>query len=624
MYNLSWGVEMHSCIHEGHRLIADQEIDFDGTPKLFYDPHYVDGEKIYLAPVDLEEVRSASARGDLTCSCCNERVSFKAGTQKAWHFAHYSNRSCPTSYEEDMRPESAVHFHTKILLAKRLIELSNQQSFLREAEVDTEVHIEDADRMSDVLLTFPNHQAGNTRIAFEIQCTPISKREIEKRDRDYSQAGITAVWILTGAKHGLWQDTEKFYSPGKEKIRIRQLATYLLETRGQIYHIPDWTGETKIKSADVEDVRLEVFCAAGDYYASHSSVESDILRPWKPWHKHFLDHRRRRTFVIGADCHFSAPLTHVRLANRPEADTACADASSTDASFAGASCAEVSLPDMRHGGSPPLELILGSSHQKFAPRWRELHASCTQWPRALKSPVGSVETFVGVLKECSHVNIEAVDFDNADDEENLPDIHQYQMRGELQSRVPLRWIFDCDTELWQRIIYLSLIYEETSDDYRDAFQLPHVRLGMVIATGFALTALSRYIPAYTRKTREVQQALNAVSVAAEQVRSLAVHGKPPKAWDMHKLRHLVMASFLDHLAKQGVLKPNSKNPVAILDTACTFFEDVDKVSMGIGDQQPEELWQRWHDLSEQLAALDTSGERFEYIICRTDVRPEDA
>ncbi|NBB87155.1 MAG: hypothetical protein GVY12_13185 [Bacteroidetes bacterium] len=620
---------MHSCVYEGRRLIADQVIKFDGISELFHDPHYVDGEEVYLAPVDLEEVRSASARGDLTCCCCHERVSFKAGTQKAWHFAHYSESSCSNTDEEDMRPESAVHFHTKYLFAKRLKQLAGKQSFLEKAEVDIEVYVEDAGRMADVLLTIPREdvkpEASETKIAFEIQCTPISKREIEKRDRDYSKAGITAVWILTGAKHGLWQDTEKFYSPGKKKIRMRQAATYLLRTRGEIYHIPDWTGETDIKLADLGDIRLEVLCAAGDYYAAHSSLDSKIVRPWKPWHEHFLDHRRKRTFVIGADYHFSAPLTHVRLANRPEADTACTDASSAYNSCADSSCAEASLPDMRHGSSPQLELIVGSVHQKFAPRWRELHASCTQWPRALKSPVGSVETFVGVLKECSHVDIHAVDHDNADDEENLPgQIHQYQLRGELQSRVPLRWIFDCDTELWQRIIYLSLIYEETSDDYRDAFQLPRVRLGMVIATGFALTALSRYIPAYTRKTREVQQALNEVSVAAEQVRSLAVHGKPPKAWDMHKLRHLVMASFLDHLAKQGVLKPNSKNPVAILDTARLFFRDVDRGFMGRGEQRLGEMWQRWHDLSEQLAALDTSGHSFEYTIRRIDLHPEDA
>ena len=105
---------MHSCIYEGRRLIADQVIKFDGISELFYDPHYVDGEEVYLAPVDLEEVRSASARGDLTCCCCHERVSFKAGTQKAWHFAHYSKSSCSNTDEEDMRPESAVHFHTKI------------------------------------------------------------------------------------------------------------------------------------------------------------------------------------------------------------------------------------------------------------------------------------------------------------------------------------------------------------------------------------------------------------------------------------------------------------------------------------------------------------------------------
>ena len=142
-------------------------------------------------------------------------------------------------------------FTPKYLFAKRLKQLAGKQSFLKEAEVDIEVYVEDAGRMADVLLTFPNQQDGRgwyDEVAFEIQCTPISKREIEKRDRDYSQAGITAVWILTGAKHGLWQDTEKFYSPGKEKIRIRQAATYLLETRGQIYHIPDWTGETDIKS----------------------------------------------------------------------------------------------------------------------------------------------------------------------------------------------------------------------------------------------------------------------------------------------------------------------------------------------------------------------------------------
>jgi len=223
------------------------------------------------------------------------------------------------------------------------------------------------------------------------------------------------------------------------------------------------------------------------------------------------------------------------------------------------------------------------------------------------------------------VRIHVTNFGYPKNEDDLPHIiHQKRLPQQLCSSVWLRWIFDCDTELWQRIVYLSLIYKKTSDIYRKAFALPSVETDMVLATGFALTALSRYIPAYTRKTREVQQALSAVSVAAEQVRSLAVHGKPLKTWDMHKLRHLVMASFFDHLAKEGVLKPNSENPVAILDTARLFFRDVDRGFMGRGEQRLGEVWQRWHDLSEQLAALDTSGKSFEYTIRRTDLHPEDA
>ncbi|MCB1106969.1 MAG: hypothetical protein KDK76_02615 [Chlamydiia bacterium] len=113
-------------------------------------------------------------------------------------------------------------------------------------EAVTEHRFPSIQRIADVVY-FPK------KIIFEVQCSPISLGEVQRRNRDYSSLGFTVIWILhdriynkkiitpaelylrqnlsyytsiTPFGHGFFYDQLDFF---KEMERVYQSAPYLLK-----------------------------------------------------------------------------------------------------------------------------------------------------------------------------------------------------------------------------------------------------------------------------------------------------------------------------------------------------------------------------------------------------------
>lgn len=612
---------MHSCYYK-NRTVAIDAIVPSGTSR----PQQSTTDDSDHFVVDEATIRAASASGELACPCCGERVAFKAGPHKSAHFSHHADAACPVQHDEDMRPESPLHYHVKRLVAVHLQTLIARQTFLREATVEVEARIDETDRVADVLLTLgPKARIGHggvthNRIAFEVQCTPIGQPQFAQRELDYARAGITAIWLLTGAKHELdRQDGSTDSSDRSDTFTMRSAATYLLQTRGVVYYVPEIADAAFLPSASPSDARLEVIGGAADYYASHTRKQTGLLRPWRPWVAHMTERTRKRTYSISPAYRFCARLADMRLAQRV----------ATQAQIhVPSAAAEKNVKESPGFTTPALALIVGADHRRAAEHWWTCDRTCRRWPEALGPALQQLKAFEELLRTCATPMRRAEDYAYPEDETGLPQILcGYHLPQALNVETPINWCFGCETELWRRVIYLSLIWEPTSNAYREHFHLPQLlgRGTNVLATGYAIQALSRYLPisSFTRQETLLVEALDQVRQTAERLARGATHGEPPPTWEIHILRHLQIAAFFSCLARRGILveRRDSDAPM-LLEELASLLRDV-RYLPNIGGDRSEAtaLWKRWHDLSRKLADVNPHGQQFEYEIRQVGIGP---
>jgi len=128
-----------------------------------------------------ERIR-ASPNNKAYCPLCHEEMISKCGLIKIWHWAHKSNKECDCWWE----PESKWHIDWKNKFPKEQQEV-----------------------------TIKNHRADiktKTGIIIELQSSPISKEEVEERERFY---GNKLIWILnldTIAKNFGIRKSNMFYN----------------------------------------------------------------------------------------------------------------------------------------------------------------------------------------------------------------------------------------------------------------------------------------------------------------------------------------------------------------------------------------------------------------------------
>lgn len=109
-----------------------------------------------------------------TCPECGSLVRLRGGPSRQTHFYHLRvSKYCRQNQK------SLEHLHLQL----KLLDL------LGEGEGQIECPFEGIGRIADV--------AWHTqKIVFEVQCSPISLKEVEERIFDYQRAGYTILWIL--------------------------------------------------------------------------------------------------------------------------------------------------------------------------------------------------------------------------------------------------------------------------------------------------------------------------------------------------------------------------------------------------------------------------------------------
>jgi len=116
----------------------------------------------------------AEKKKDYICPECGSFVRKRVPKNKNVHFYHtYQLKNC--------RQKKKNHDHRLIqeLLSKKIQHLNPS----------LEHHFKEISRIADIYI----HEKG---LVFEIQCSKISKEEIQKRENDYQSLGLQVIWIL--------------------------------------------------------------------------------------------------------------------------------------------------------------------------------------------------------------------------------------------------------------------------------------------------------------------------------------------------------------------------------------------------------------------------------------------
>jgi len=131
------------------------------------------------------EPRMTIRKEGLVCPYCHEPFLIVAGVQKQNHFRH---KSVCTFTEYEAHPESEEHLYAKSIVRNAL----KEKYIGTKVEIDLEVPIPEAKRIADIMISYPM----GWRRAYEIQLSPITPFNLEKRINDYRNAGVDVIWYF--------------------------------------------------------------------------------------------------------------------------------------------------------------------------------------------------------------------------------------------------------------------------------------------------------------------------------------------------------------------------------------------------------------------------------------------
>lgn len=127
--------------------------------------------------------RHAQKKCNYTCMECSGTLRLREGEKRQLHFYHLKpSPSCRQS------AKSAAHLQTQLYL----------QRTLPEGEVFLEYRFSDVNRIADVVW-LPQ------KLVFEVQCSPLSKEEMEERMADYAKCGFQVIWIFHDKRYNQWR-----------------------------------------------------------------------------------------------------------------------------------------------------------------------------------------------------------------------------------------------------------------------------------------------------------------------------------------------------------------------------------------------------------------------------------
>lgn len=136
--------------------------------------------------------RNACRHTDYFCLECRLVLRLRGGAHKQLHFYHKeSNLRCRQSQK------GLAHLHLQLYFLRKL----------PQGDCEIEVAFPQIGRIADVVWF-------SQKIIFEIQYSPISEEEVEKRNRDYQSMGFEVVWILHDGRYN-----QKRLSPAERALQ---------------------------------------------------------------------------------------------------------------------------------------------------------------------------------------------------------------------------------------------------------------------------------------------------------------------------------------------------------------------------------------------------------------------
>ena len=136
---------------------------------------------------EYENPRKDLDKNDLVCHLCGGELIIKAGLVRMKHFSHKPDSPCSCDY--DRHPESYEHLFFKKLLS---VELGKEFEEYLNVRPKLEYPIHEVKRIADIVFEFPN----GWLVAHEIQLSPITIENLERRTNDYRNAGVDVIWWL--------------------------------------------------------------------------------------------------------------------------------------------------------------------------------------------------------------------------------------------------------------------------------------------------------------------------------------------------------------------------------------------------------------------------------------------
>uniref|UniRef100_UPI000686AE44 competence protein CoiA n=1 Tax=Desulforegula conservatrix TaxID=153026 RepID=UPI000686AE44 len=176
------------------------------------------------------------------CQLCKTQMFLRKSSKGSFHFFH--KRSCSCDYQ--YHPESPEHLAGKSFVANYILPKLNKYAFFNHL-FEEPLHL--VKRIADIVIKFPM----GWWIAHEIQLSPITPDELEKRTIDYLDDGVDVMWwfgksadtesnrIWAINKYGFslclfFEDEEVFsygYSEKRNEYGIEEIKTYKYSIAGE-------------------------------------------------------------------------------------------------------------------------------------------------------------------------------------------------------------------------------------------------------------------------------------------------------------------------------------------------------------------------------------------------------
>jgi competence CoiA-like predicted nuclease len=176
----------------------------------------------------------ASPKEKATCPLCNQEVIAKCGEIKIWHWAHKNKTDC------EFEPETKEHLNMKFFLKDKLPHLIIEYNL--------------GFAIADLYDKIDN-------VAIEVQHSPISKDKFLERTKNYSNNGISVLWIFDNCL--LKENCPEFLREA-HKLYFGRIYVYKKE---KIYPVHFERIEREIKiNTDFSDIIPEYYDEFGDGY----------------------------------------------------------------------------------------------------------------------------------------------------------------------------------------------------------------------------------------------------------------------------------------------------------------------------------------------------------------------